>query len=131
MKSLTQLRWQSIRVMSDRGDFADVIERQIVGPFGEDKDGYLCLLVLVDGKAKLLYEHRLVAEQLVGGRPLTANEVVHHKDNNKKNNSVENLAVLSRSDHYSITRARMGKTVRAFVDNKVRNQQRRRHALSA
>lgn len=37
--------------------------------------------------------HRIVAEQCLG-RPLTSDEVVHHIDGNKHNNSPSNLAVL-------------------------------------
>lgn len=50
-----------------------------------DKNGYV-------------YEHRLVAEEILD-RPLLDYEVVHHRDGNKQNNSPENLDILSRSDH--------------------------------
>ena len=45
------------------------------------------------------HEHRVVAEKAIG-RPLRAGEVVHHKDENKHNNSPDNLEVLgSQSEH--------------------------------
>ncbi len=37
--------------------------------------------------------HRVVAEQTLG-RPLTQNEVVHHRDGNRYNNEPENLVVF-------------------------------------
>jgi hypothetical protein len=37
--------------------------------------------------------HRVVAEQMLG-RPLTQNEVVHHRDGNRYNNEPENLVVF-------------------------------------
>jgi HNH endonuclease len=43
-------------------------------------------------------EHRLVMEQHLG-RKLTSNEVVHHKDGDKFNNSLDNLEVMSRAEH--------------------------------
>lgn len=46
-----------------------------------------------------VYTHMLQAERKLG-RPLNADEVVHHIDENKLNNAVENLMVfVSASDH--------------------------------
>lgn len=45
-----------------------------------------------------VYEHVALAEKLLG-RSLTKNEVVHHLDGDRSNNSVENLLVLERSQH--------------------------------
>lgn len=48
------------------------------------------------------HEHRRVAEAMLG-RPLKRGEVVHHKDENKHNNSPDNLEVLeSQSVHASL-----------------------------
>ena len=40
------------------------------------------------------HTHRIVAEQMLG-RPLRPGEVVHHIDEDKRNNSPENLMVFS------------------------------------
>lgn len=50
-----------------------------------DKQGYVC-------------EHRLVVEEKLK-RYLLPTEVVHHKNGNKQNNRIENLEVLSTSEH--------------------------------
>lgn len=47
------------------------------------------------------YFHRLVIEKSLG-RYLTANEHVHHKDGDKRNNELSNLQVVSASEHSSI-----------------------------
>jgi len=41
-----------------------------------------------------VYEHIVVAEQVIG-RPLNDGEIVHHLDGNKKNNRPDNIIVLS------------------------------------
>lgn len=47
----------------------------------------------------LIYEHQLMAEKKIG-RPLKEEEVVHHIDKNKTNNSLDNLLIFaSNSDH--------------------------------
>lgn len=51
------------------------------------------------GKNATVYEHMLVAEDMISRR-LQKGEVVHHIDHNRKNNSYENLMVFkSEADH--------------------------------
>lgn len=52
----------------------------------------------------LIYEHQLMAEKKIG-RSLKEEEVVHHIDENKTNNSLSNLIVFaSNSDHVAFHR---------------------------
>lgn len=44
------------------------------------------------------HQHRRVAEKMLG-RPLRSDEIVHHKDGNKRNNNPENLEVMTQSEH--------------------------------
>lgn len=44
------------------------------------------------------YEHHVVAEKMLG-RPLNHNEVVHHRDEDRRNNRRSNLKVQTRSAH--------------------------------
>lgn len=51
------------------------------------------------GKLYGRHEHRVVAEKILG-RPLKADEVVHHMDFNKRNNAAwNNMIFSSQSDH--------------------------------
>ncbi len=45
--------------------------------------------------------HRDVASRKIG-RPLRANEVVHHRDGNKLNNRPSNLQVMTRKQHWRV-----------------------------
>jgi hypothetical protein len=54
------------------------------------------VIVSVDGRS--IYEHRLVMERMLG-RPLTSDEIVHHRDGNGLNNLPENLRLVDRVEH--------------------------------
>lgn len=61
---------------------------------------------ICDGQRKNKAEHRIIAESLLG-RKLKAGEVVHHKDRNGFNNTIENLEVMHRNEHNAIHRESM------------------------
>lgn len=52
-------------------------------------------------KKGYVLEHRVVMENHIG-RLLTDDEIIHHKDENKKNNSIDNLELLTRSKHTAL-----------------------------
>lgn len=52
--------------------------------------------------------HRIIMENHLG-RLLTTNEIVHHKDHNKKNNVIENLEVLNNREHCKLHGFEKGK----------------------
>jgi hypothetical protein len=55
--------------------------------------------ITIDGKQKRL--HRYVMECFIG-RALTEKELVHHIDGDKTNNNIENLKLITRSQHLKI-----------------------------
>lgn len=50
------------------------------------------------GPNKWRLEHIVLMERHIG-RQLMADEVVHHKDHNPSNNAIENLQLMTRSEH--------------------------------
>ena len=49
------------------------------------------------------HEHRTIMEKHLG-RKLRSDELVHHKDRNKRNNALENLELTTRTKHISAHR---------------------------
>lgn len=47
---------------------------------------------------KYIYEHRIVMEEFLN-RKLKSYEIVHHKDENKLNNCIENLQLMTKKEH--------------------------------
>jgi HNH endonuclease len=57
--------------------------------------------IKVSKKGRWVYEHRYIAEQMLGHQ-LAPGEVVHHINNNPLDNRPENLQVVSHGQHTSI-----------------------------
>lgn len=61
-------------------------------------DGYSILVLSPGRKGKRILEHRYMMEQHVK-RPLKSTELVHHKNGEKLDNSLENLELMSQAEH--------------------------------
>ena len=68
-------------------------------PAWRHNEGYVAFTEKYDdGSKKTVLEHREVMEAALG-RSLESWEHVHHEDENKRNNSLNNLELLTRQEH--------------------------------
>ena len=66
--------------------------------FPRHNTSYRLISVTRNGVRRQVFEHRLVMEAHLG-RELLPSEVVHHKDGNGLNNAIENLELMTQSEH--------------------------------
>lgn len=64
-----------------------------------NKNCYIQYYFRVNGKYKKIYYHHIIVKMFIKSDYDSTKEEIDHKDRNPKNNSIENLCVVSRSDN--------------------------------
>lgn len=67
-----------------------------------NKNGYKSFNITIDGEMHRLYAHRMVAETYIPCEDMK-NKQVHHIDENKLNNNVENLQWIDTHEHLAMS----------------------------
>lgn len=99
-KALADLSFPTLQRLAAKGVLRD---GQVIRPTAPDGVGYKRLIVVRDGRVISMFEHRFVMEQALGRR-LGSDEFVHHLDREKTNNDLDNLKVVSATEHYKLHR---------------------------
>ena len=82
--------------INEQGEvYNETTQKKLIGSIGEN--GYKYYRLTKNGKKKMFYAHRLVAEAFLEN--VKNLPVVNHKDGNKLNNAVDNLKWVSYSDN--------------------------------
>lgn len=91
-----------------KGTRSGVRHSQWKGGISKHSDGYLEISAAsVEPEFKCMAQrnnnqillHRYLAAKYIAGRPLLRNETVHHIDEDKTNNDIANLRILTHSEH--------------------------------
>ena len=67
---------------------------------GNNGAGYVCFSLKYNNKTRIERAHRLVIENKIGRR-LKTDEVIHHINENKLDNRIESLELMTREEHTS------------------------------
>lgn len=98
-KALAKLRY-SLSKTGSKNPMTGKIGEQHHNWQGECEDGYGYLTCLHNGKRQFV--HRIVMAEALGLEEIPEIFDVHHIDSNTKNNTVDNLALVTRAGHKSI-----------------------------
>ena len=81
-----------------------------------NKNGYLRYMFFVNGKSKYIFYHTIIVKMFINPNFDSTKEEIDHRDHNRANNSIENLAIVSRLENNRNKYSHNGKKFN-FVDN--------------
>ncbi len=74
-----------------------------------------CTVKYDDGSRRTVLQHREIMEQMLG-RKLLSTELVHHEDEDKRNNDPQNLLIKSRAGHINHHRRSIEYTIITCIE---------------
>lgn len=83
-------------------------------------NGYYKVNLRKDGRTKNLYIHRLVAETFLNLRNYSAKYQVDHIDNNRLNNDVDNLQIITQAENIKKQMLNMLSNYEKYKNNNVK-----------
>ena len=92
--------------LEEDGKVYSAKSRKYMVPHVNTNGYYVVELIVETGKRKKFYIHRLLAEYFIPNDDPVNKTVVNHKDENRLNNSLDNLEWLSRLDNLNYGTAR-------------------------
>ena len=118
--------YEGVYQVSDLGrvrslDRVDSAGRSLKGrilKLSTNKKGYLVVRLYLEGKGNTRYVHQLVARAFLNHEPCGNKLVVDHIDNDKSNNSLENLQIITQRENLSKDKAGKSKYTGVYLDSK-------------
>ena len=81
-----------------RNRYGDFLKKESILK-SRDSKGYYCVVLCKNGRIKNYKVHKLVAMAFLNHKPCGMKKVVHHIDNNKMNNKLSNLEIISQREN--------------------------------
>lgn len=92
---------KSLERFIDRSDNTKQHIKERILKYGISNSGYFHVVITKDKKRKTIYVHKLVAMAFLNHMPIGKEIVIDHVDNNKLNNNLYNLQIITARENLS------------------------------
>jgi hypothetical protein len=114
--------------INEQGQVKNLITRVILKPFLVS--GYPACNITVDGKRKIAYIHHLMAKIFLDYTAKRGTTTINHIDQNKENNRIDNLEVISHRRNTALTYIHRDRELPTGVSNNHRGKKKYKASIN-